>query len=114
MTLEGAGRFETGRGDALAPARTRLIDAEGGNAGVLTLSAIGAKAYAELVERVTGADVVISSNNDLVVSTLPDAGAERLPESGEVEDRRPRAAHHRLRRPELRRRPRQRAHARRA
>ena len=93
MTLEGAGRFETGRGDALAPARTRLIDAQGGNAGVLTLSAIGAQAYAELVERVTGADVVISSNNDLVVSTLPDAGAERLPESGEVEDRRPRAAH---------------------
>ena len=85
MTLEGAGRFETGRGDALAPARTRLIDAQGGNAGVLTLSAIGAQAYAELVERVTGADVVVSSNNDLVVSTLPDAGAERLPESGEVE-----------------------------
>src|SRR5829696_3067002 len=85
MTLEGAGRFETGRGNALAPARTRLIDAQGDNAGVLTLSAIGAQPYAELVERVTGADVVIGSGNDLVVSTLPDAGAERLPEKGEVE-----------------------------
>ena len=46
MALEGAGRFETGRGDALAPARTRLIDADGGSAGVLTLSAIGAQEYA--------------------------------------------------------------------
>jgi diguanylate cyclase (GGDEF)-like protein len=85
MTLEGAGRFETGRGEALAPARTRLIDAQGDDAGLLTLSAISAQAYAELVERVTGADVVVSSGPDRVVTTLPDAGAERLPEQGEVE-----------------------------
>ena len=82
MSLEEAGHFETGRGDALAPARTRLIDAQGENAGVLTLSAISAQAYAELVERVTGADVVISSGGKLVVSTLPDAGAERCPSRG--------------------------------
>ena len=85
MTLENAGRFETGRGDALAPARTRLIDARGQNAGVLTLSAVTAQSYAELVERVTGADVVVNSGNNMVVTTLPGAGAERLPESGEVE-----------------------------
>src|SRR5215208_669821 len=66
---EDAARVIAG-GDALAPARTRLIDAQGDNAGVLTLSAIGAQPYAELVERVTGADVVIGSGNDLVVSTL--------------------------------------------
>jgi diguanylate cyclase (GGDEF)-like protein len=85
MTLEPGGRFETGRGDALAPARTRLIDGQGADAGVLTLSAIGAQEYAELVERVTGADVVISDGSQLLVSTLPDAGAERLPERGTVE-----------------------------
>ena len=61
MTLQKAGRFETGRGDALAPARTRLLDAKGGTAGVLTLSAVGAEEYAQLVERVTGADVVVRS-----------------------------------------------------
>ena len=48
-------------------------------------SAISAQSYAELVERVTGADVVVSAGDDMVVTTLPDAGAERLPESGEVE-----------------------------
>jgi GGDEF domain-containing protein/HAMP domain-containing protein len=85
MTLAQAGRFETGRGDALAPARTRLIDDKQANAGQLTLSAISAQDYAELVERVTGADVVVRSGPDMVVTTLPDAGAARLPEQGEVE-----------------------------
>ena len=85
MTLEKAGRFETGRGDALAPARTRLLDARGGTAGALTLSAVGAEEYAQLVERVTGADVVVSSGKDMLTSTLPDAGAERLPDQGQVE-----------------------------
>jgi len=85
MSLEGAGRFEAGRGDAVAPARTRLIDTRGKSAGVLTVSVISAKDYAELVERVTGAEVVVASQSGMVASTLPDAGAERLPERGEVE-----------------------------
>ena len=85
MTLDGDGRFETGGGDALAPARTRLINARGETAGTLMLSAIGAQAYAELVERVTETGVVVSSGTDLVASTLPDAGAKRLPEKGGVQ-----------------------------
>jgi diguanylate cyclase (GGDEF)-like protein len=85
MTLQKAGRFETGRGDALAPARTRLLDAKGGTAGVLTLSAVGAEEYAQLTERVTGADVVVRSGSNMLAATLPDAGAERLPDQGEVE-----------------------------
>jgi diguanylate cyclase (GGDEF)-like protein len=52
---------------------------------VLTLSAVGAEEYAQLVERVTGADVVVRSGSNLLTSTLPDAGAERLPDQGEVE-----------------------------
>ena len=85
MNLDGVGRFETGRGEAVAPARTRLLDPGGGAAGLLTASAISAQDYAELVERVTGSEVVIGAGNDMVVSTLPDAGAERLPARGEVE-----------------------------
>src|SRR5215208_2173648 len=85
MTLERAGRFETGRGAAVAPARTRLIDAKGATAGALTVSVISAKDYALLVERLTATEVVISSGGRMTFSTLPDAGAERLPESGEVE-----------------------------
>ena len=85
MRLDGVGRFETGRGDVVAPARTRLLDTGGGSAGLLTASALSAQEYAELVERVTGSDVVISAGNEMIVSTLPDAGAERLPARGEVE-----------------------------
>ena len=85
MNLDGVGRFETGRGEAVAPARTRLLDPGGGAAGLLTASAISAQDYAELVERVTGSEVVIGAGDDMVVSTLPDAGAERLPARGEVE-----------------------------
>src|SRR4051794_4042271 len=43
MTLKGAGRFETGRGDVVAPARTRLIDDQGASAGMLAVSVISAK-----------------------------------------------------------------------
>src|SRR4051794_12855883 len=85
MTLEKAGRFETGRGDALAPARTPLLDARGATAGVLTLSAVGAEEFAQLAERVTGAHAVVSSGKDMIASTLPDVGAERLPDDGDVE-----------------------------
>ncbi len=85
MTLDGAGRFESGRGEAVAPARTRLIDPKGAPAGALTVSVISAKDYARLVERVTGTQVVVSSAGGMVASTLPDAGAERLPARGEVE-----------------------------
>ena len=85
MSLEGAGRFETGRGEGLAPARTRLIDAKGAPAGVLTVSVITAKDYALLVERVTATEVVIASRDAKIFSTLPGAGAKRLPDNGEVE-----------------------------
>src|SRR3954454_7312898 len=84
MTLAHAGRFETGRGDVVAPAHTRLIDAEGGGAGTLDLSVISAEDYAALLERVTGTDVAIRGPGGLRTTTLPGAAAERLPERGEV------------------------------
>jgi diguanylate cyclase (GGDEF)-like protein len=84
MTLAGAGRFETGRGDVVAPARTRLIDGEGERAGTLAVSVITAKDYAALLERVTGTDVVITGPGGLSSTTLPGVGSQRLPESGEV------------------------------
>jgi diguanylate cyclase (GGDEF)-like protein len=85
MRLDGLGRFETGRGEAVAPARTRLLNTGGASAGLLTASAISAQEFAQLVERVTGCDVVISAGDELIASTLRDAGAERLPARGEVE-----------------------------
>src|SRR5829696_4537975 len=85
MELEGVGRFETGRGEVVAPARTRLIDGGGAGAGVLTASVIPAQDYARLVERVTRTEVVIADRGGVIASTLPDAGAERLPAEGEVQ-----------------------------
>jgi diguanylate cyclase (GGDEF)-like protein len=85
MTLEGVGRFETGGGDVVAPARTRLIDDTGRSAGMLAVSVISARDYARLVRRVTGTHVVVTGPGGMVLSTLPGAGAERLPAKGEVE-----------------------------
>ena len=84
MTIDGTGRFESGGGEAVAPARTRLIDSKGATAGALTVSVISAKDYARLVERVTGTQVVVTSGKGMVATTLPEAGAERLPSRGEV------------------------------
>src|SRR3954454_3049370 len=84
MTLGRAGRFETGAGDVVAPARTRLIDDKGTSAGLLVLSVITAEEYAALVKRVTGANVVITGPGAMTASTLADARAERLPQRGEV------------------------------
>jgi hypothetical protein len=66
MSLDGAGRFEVGRANVVAPARTRLIADDGAAAGVLTVSVITAQAYAELVGRVTRAEVVVSSGGRMV------------------------------------------------
>src|SRR5215210_2866715 len=85
MTLDGAGRFEAGRGEVVAPARTRLIDDKGTSAGLLAVSVITAKDYATLVRRVTGTNVVVTAPSGMVASTLPEAGAERLPARGEAD-----------------------------
>src|SRR3954447_12668705 len=61
MSLQKTGRFETGGGDAVAPARTRLLDSRGAGAGGLTLSTATAQEYAQRVRRVTGANVVVTS-----------------------------------------------------
>src|SRR4051794_6338695 len=71
MRLRKAGRFETGGGDAVAPARTRLLDSRGAGAGGLTLSTATAPEYAQRVHRVTGVNVVVISGGGLVASTLP-------------------------------------------
>src|SRR4051794_1686242 len=83
-TLEGAGRFETGRGDAVAPARTRLIDDNGRSAGLLTVSVISARDYAALVRRGTRAHLGVRGPRGMVVTTLPAAATKRLPEKGDV------------------------------
>jgi diguanylate cyclase (GGDEF)-like protein len=85
MRLDGIGRFESGRGEAVAPARTRLIDDGGRPAGELRASVLGATEYAELVARVTGTEVVLTDSRGVLAATLPDGGVESLPRSGTVE-----------------------------
>jgi diguanylate cyclase (GGDEF)-like protein len=84
MTIDGAGRFQTGGGAGIAPARTRLLDAKGGRAGALIVSVISARDFALLLERLTATEVVVAAGDALVFSTLPRARTG-LPESGEVE-----------------------------
>jgi diguanylate cyclase (GGDEF)-like protein len=84
MTIDGTGRFQTGGGAGIAPARTRLLDAKGTRAGALIVSVISARDFALLLERLTATEVVVAAGDALVFSTLPRAGTG-LPESGEVE-----------------------------
>ena len=85
MTLDGVGRFEVGRREAVAPARTKLIGAKGASAGKLDVSVITAEDYARLLKRVTGTEAVVTTGRGMAAATLDSAGAKRLPVRGEVD-----------------------------
>ena len=85
MTLDGVGRFDVGRREAVAPARTSLINAKGASAGKLDVSVITAEDYARLLKRVTGTQAVVTTGRGMAAATLDGVGAKRLPVRGEVD-----------------------------
>ncbi|MGH2945350.1 MAG: diguanylate cyclase [Solirubrobacteraceae bacterium] len=85
LRLDGQGPFEAGRQPAVAPARSPLVDDRERPAGELTVSTTSAEQYAEDVSRLTGAEVVVSSQGEALTSTLPDADGTSLPTRGEAD-----------------------------
>ena len=61
LTLDGEEPVEAGGGDAVAPARSRVVDADGDPAGQMDLSVTTADDYADLLARVTGHDVLLTA-----------------------------------------------------
>ena len=82
VRLTRTGRFESGSPDAIAPARTRLVDGTDRPAGELVASVVGAAEFARLTARVTGAEVVVSAHDRTLASTLTEPDARRLPLRG--------------------------------
>ena len=86
LTLDGQEPVEAGPGnEVVAPARSRVLDADGRRAGMLSLSVTSASAYANLLARVTGQEVVLTQEGELVAATIEGASAADLPRSGETE-----------------------------
>jgi diguanylate cyclase (GGDEF)-like protein len=85
LTLEGKEPVEAGGGDAVAPARGRVVDASGRPAGRMDLSVTTADDYADLLARVTGLEVILTQGGAVVAGTLEGEADGSLPMSGDVE-----------------------------
>ena len=70
LQLDGPGRFSVGRSDGIAPARTRLLGAQGQPVGQLTAAAASAAGLAAEISRLTGMEVVISQGEQTLATTL--------------------------------------------
>jgi diguanylate cyclase (GGDEF)-like protein len=87
LTLDGQEPIEAsngGDGLAVAPARSRILDADGRLAGQMNLSVTTAQDFANLLARVTGLDVLITQGDQLVSGTLEKAAAGGIPLRGET------------------------------
>ena len=86
LTLDGEEPVEAGPGEAVvAPARSRVLDAGGKRAGMLSLSVTRAAAYANLLSRVTGQEVVLTQDGETVAGTIEGASAADLAHGDEAE-----------------------------
>ena len=84
LVLDGQEPVEAGEGEAIAPVRSRVVDANGEPAGELDLSVTRPDDFATLLERVTGFDVVLSQGGKSVAGNLEGAPGD-LPLDGDVE-----------------------------
>jgi len=84
LTLQGEEPVEAGRGEAVAPARSRVLDADGRQAGLMDLSVTTADDYAALLQRVTGNEVLLTLDGRPLAGTLEGDAGRDLPMSGKV------------------------------
>jgi diguanylate cyclase (GGDEF)-like protein len=80
----GADRVDVGRDDAIAPARSSLVDEGGSTFGAITVSDRSAPVYARMIRRLTGMDVVVRDGGRTLASTLGDGAPATLPDLGDT------------------------------
>jgi diguanylate cyclase (GGDEF)-like protein len=85
LTLEGQEPIEAGGGEAVAPAVSRIVDADGRAAGRMSLSVSTAEDYADLLGRVTGLEVLLTQGDRIVNGTIETRSARDLPLRGEAD-----------------------------
>ena len=84
LTVDGESPVEVGGGQAVAPAFSRIVDADGRRAGRMVLSVTGADEFANLLARVTGEEILLSQGDRTIAGTV-DADARGLPLRGDAE-----------------------------
>ncbi len=85
LTLRGEEPVEVGTGDAVAAARSPVVDAAGDPAGQMDLSVTTAEDYATLLGRVTGYEVLLLQNGRPIAGTLEGDPDSPVPMTGETQ-----------------------------
>jgi diguanylate cyclase (GGDEF)-like protein len=85
LTLAGEKPVEAGGGEAVAPAVTDILDANGSPAGRMSLSVSTAEAYADLLKRVTGLEVLVTQGDRVIGGTVETDSARGLPLRGQAD-----------------------------
>jgi diguanylate cyclase (GGDEF)-like protein len=85
LTLEGEEPVEAGGGEAVAPARSRVVDAAGRPRGEMDVSVTNANDFAALLASVTGHEVVITQDGETLAGTVEGEPGSDIPLSGDAE-----------------------------
>jgi diguanylate cyclase (GGDEF)-like protein len=85
LELDGRQTFEVGSTPALSPSRRQLANDRGESVGRITVSVTSPQQFADLVERLTRAQVVVDQAGDRLAVTEPESARVDLPATGSVE-----------------------------
>ena len=85
LELAGGQSVEAGGGEAVAPAVTRILDANGQPAGQMRLAVTTAEDFAEALRGVTGLEVVLTEGDRVLAGTFETESAAGLPRQGSAE-----------------------------
>jgi diguanylate cyclase (GGDEF)-like protein len=85
LTLDDGRRIEAGTGVGVAPAVSRVLGADGEPAGRMVLSVTSADAFANLLSRVTGHEVLLTAGNRTLAATVEADMPPDVPLQGDVE-----------------------------
>jgi diguanylate cyclase (GGDEF)-like protein len=85
LTLPGEEPVEAGGGEAVAPAVTDILDANGSPAGRMSLSVSTAEAYADVLKRITGLEVLVTQGDRVIGGTVETDSARGLPLRGQAD-----------------------------
>jgi diguanylate cyclase (GGDEF)-like protein len=85
LTLEGEEPVEAGGGEAVAAARSRVVDADGRPRGEMDVSVTTANDFAALLARVTGHEVELTQDGRTLAGTIEGDTGPGVPHNGEAE-----------------------------
>ena len=85
LVFPGRRAIEAGTENAVAPARSRVVDADRGRQGRIVLSTTTADDYARTVEEATALDVLVTEGDEILAGTVEVASGRGLPLNGEAE-----------------------------